>query len=141
MSSPSKKPTAEDFGRARWWLSQRQTKLVIALGQWNVVVDDLAELLAESRWQGSEDRAAQRGSFDKGLVWGAAIVAWAEAIRVNTSYCPHGVHRQFLAECPECSLDWDDPGVCTECQAPFELVRPGKSQPTCECWNPEASDT
>jgi hypothetical protein len=27
----------------------------------------------------------------------------------------------------------EDPGVCPECDAPWELVRPGKSQPTCTC--------
>ena len=33
-------------------------------------------------------------------------------------------------------VDWmdEDPGTCTECGEPFELVRPGKSQPTCDCW-------
>lgn len=28
----------------------------------------------------------------------------------------------------------EDPGRCERCGEPFELVRPGKSQPTCECW-------
>lgn len=27
----------------------------------------------------------------------------------------------------------EDPGYCEECKTPFELIRPGKSQPTCEC--------
>lgn len=30
--------------------------------------------------------------------------------------------------------DFEDPGYCTDCKAPFEMVRPGKSQPTCTCW-------
>jgi hypothetical protein len=32
--------------------------------------------------------------------------------------------------------DWtfEDPGTCSRCGEPFDLVRPGKSQPTCECW-------
>ena len=31
--------------------------------------------------------------------------------------------------------DWmnEDPGICAHCGKPWELVRPGKSQPTCEC--------
>jgi hypothetical protein len=28
----------------------------------------------------------------------------------------------------------EDPGHCVFCSEPFELVRPGKSQPTCNCW-------
>jgi hypothetical protein len=31
----------------------------------------------------------------------------------------------------------EDPGTCVKCGEPFELVRPGKSQPTCDCWNTE----
>lgn len=33
------------------------------------------------------------------------------------------------------AVNWDDedPGTCPMCNAPFELVRPGKSQPTCGC--------
>ena len=27
----------------------------------------------------------------------------------------------------------EDPGECPICQKPWELVRPGKSQPTCDC--------
>lgn len=27
----------------------------------------------------------------------------------------------------------EDPGWCLQCQKPYELVRPGKSQPTCDC--------
>lgn len=32
--------------------------------------------------------------------------------------------------------DWtgEDPGTCTECGKAFQLVRPGKSQPMCGCW-------
>jgi len=31
--------------------------------------------------------------------------------------------------------DWwdEDPGTCADCGEPYELVRPGKSQPTCTC--------
>lgn len=28
----------------------------------------------------------------------------------------------------------EDPGRCARCGEPFELIRPGKSQPTCRCW-------
>ncbi len=28
----------------------------------------------------------------------------------------------------------EDPGRCPECAIPWEHVRPGKSQPVCECW-------
>lgn len=32
-------------------------------------------------------------------------------------------------------MDWDDedPGTCAYCGSPHEHVRPGKTQPTCEC--------
>jgi hypothetical protein len=30
----------------------------------------------------------------------------------------------------------DDPGHCPYCNAEFEMVRPGKSQPTCTCQDP-----
>ena len=32
-------------------------------------------------------------------------------------------------------MDWteEDPGSCPYCNEPWELVRPGKSQPVCEC--------
>lgn len=29
--------------------------------------------------------------------------------------------------------DVEDAGECIECGKPWELVRPGKSQPTCDC--------
>jgi len=29
----------------------------------------------------------------------------------------------------------EDPGRCAICGKPFELVRPGKSQPTCSCYD------
>jgi hypothetical protein len=29
--------------------------------------------------------------------------------------------------------EYEDPGTCAECGKAYELVRPGKSQPTCEC--------
>ena len=34
-------------------------------------------------------------------------------------------------------LDWEeeDPGTCAKCNTPFVLVRPGKSQPNCTCWD------
>ena len=42
------------------------------------------------------------------------------------------------AECI-CTTDDDfftgDPGRCPECGAVWEWVRPGKAQPTCECWS------
>ncbi len=28
---------------------------------------------------------------------------------------------------------WDDPGSCPECWEKYQWVRPGKSQPNCEC--------
>lgn len=41
---------------------------------------------------------------------------------------------------PAHEFDWswtdEDPGTCAKCGEPFELVRPGKSQPTCACWSP-----
>jgi hypothetical protein len=41
---------------------------------------------------------------------------------------------------PDAFVD-EDPGTCTKCGAPFELVRPGKSQPTCRCWHePDDAD-
>lgn len=48
---------------------------------------------------------------------------------------------QFLAEelknrlSPTPIEGSDDPGTCTRCGVAFELVRPGKSQPTCACWD------
>lgn len=32
------------------------------------------------------------------------------------------------------TYDWGDPGTCPECAEPWEWVRPGKSQPVCDCW-------
>ncbi len=29
----------------------------------------------------------------------------------------------------------EDPGNCIHCGEPFELLRPGKGQPTCNCYN------
>jgi len=29
--------------------------------------------------------------------------------------------------------DWGDPGSCPDCRKPWEWVRPGKSQPVCDC--------
>jgi len=36
---------------------------------------------------------------------------------------------------PDLDFSWadDDPGSCGWCGEPYEHVRPGKSQPTCEC--------
>jgi hypothetical protein len=34
----------------------------------------------------------------------------------------------------EIDLRDEDPGTCTKCGQRFQLVRPGKSQPTCSCW-------
>lgn len=33
------------------------------------------------------------------------------------------------------AYDWtdEDPGSCVTCGQPWELLRPGKSQPTCDC--------
>ncbi len=32
------------------------------------------------------------------------------------------------------AFDYDeDPGTCPDCGRPWEIVRPGKSQPTCDC--------
>ena len=44
---------------------------------------------------------------------------------------------------PHAVRDDEDPGACADCGAPHELVRPGKTQPTCECGTsqPEGQDT
>lgn len=41
---------------------------------------------------------------------------------------------QFLCRFFELTGD-EDPGACMICEMPMELVRPGKSQPTCTCWD------
>lgn len=52
-----------------------------------------------------------------------AKVCWAR---------PYGCSNEHEPE------PYEDPGTCTRCGEPFELVRPGKAQPTCACW--EVSD-
>lgn len=48
--------------------------------------------------------------------------------------------QRLMRKCSTCGDvqyaddDWGDPGTCADCGAPFEWVRPGKSQPTCACW-------
>ncbi len=44
---------------------------------------------------------------------------------------------------PFTRADWTDEGPCncTACGKAFELVRPGKSQPTCACWDKPETDT
>lgn len=43
--------------------------------------------------------------------------------------------RGFEDDGGHIDLGGEDPGECGSCNQPFELVRPGKSQPTCGCWD------
>ena len=38
--------------------------------------------------------------------------------------------------CKKCCDEGDeeDPGTCIHCGKTFQLIRPGKSQPTCDCY-------
>ncbi len=38
---------------------------------------------------------------------------------------------------PDLNFSWadEDPGTCSRCGTPHEWVRPGKTQPTCDCHN------
>jgi hypothetical protein len=83
----------------------------------------------------------------EGVNIGAAVafglMGMADAIREATrpgrpKFCEHDVNLAY--PCDGCGrgggydvLD-EDPGECSLCEQPMELVRPGKSQPTCDCW-------
>lgn len=51
----------------------------------------------------------------------------------DTCTCGVGIQETPF---PDLDMDWanEDPGECARCGHPFEWVRPGKSQPTCDCW-------
>ena len=40
-------------------------------------------------------------------------------------------------EQPNVDLDWadEDPGNCARCNTPWNWVRPGKAQPSCNCYD------
>lgn len=90
------------------------------------------------------DREDVEGARAEGAAVAFGLMGMAEAIRVwwfgnpnkyGLHACQHGL---FAPPCPECwPVDDDDPGSCGYCGQPMELVRPGKSQPTCECQNEE----
>jgi hypothetical protein len=65
------------------------------------------------------------------MFWWRLRCAWAD---LEDAFC-YLSGRQILQ--PALNFDWTDkdPGKCARCGEPFEHVRPGKSQPTCHCYD------
>lgn len=66
---------------------------------------------------------------------------WETALKKLGFSHPYALTRERVDNMMQYN-DWDseegeseDPGYCITCKKPWELVRPGKSQPTCNCDN------
>lgn len=72
---------------------------------------------------------AQHESFCDGLDRGQYLKQ-----RSPCRHCRLIATVRELRKALELTSDTEDPGRCLDCGAAFHLVRPGKSQPTCTCW-------
>lgn len=84
-------------------------------------------------WQDGYDVGYAFGWKD-GASAGAAVafglMGMAEAIRERL------FEEAWGESCASSYEDEEDAGYCVQCDEPYELVRPGKSQPTCDCYEP-----
>jgi hypothetical protein len=74
--------------------------------------------------------------------WGLTICEQCSAYQAGAAVA-FGIIGMFTAmrenrpAVPCRNWEDEDPGLCRRCGQPWELVRPGKSQPTCGCWEKE----
>lgn len=93
--------------------------------------------LLEEMGESPEFEAWDDAAFTNGPHLVAIKLRWdqkaAAELRLQTAV--ELMKRETGMSEPELDFDWtkDDPGTCSVCGAPHEHVRPGKTQPTCEC--------